>query len=295
MRVESESGIGSTFSFSALLETVDEDLDTVTEGIDLGQLRTLIVADHSVNRSVLIDLMEIEKLSAMVVDRVGDTPGFVAKAEAAGRPFDLIIFDLQSNGLETAADIIGMLSAPTDTILIVPSGSRGDAARCREIGIRAYLTGRLTPAELGDAIKAVRAGTDELVTRYWIKERRRSLRVLVADDSPTNRMLATRILERSGHHVMAVPDGDAAVAAYSTGAFDIVLLDIEMPIMDGIQAAKELRARHEGNPRRLPIIAVSGHVAPEDRQRFLDAGFDDTLPKPFRPEELLGKVESLVP
>ena len=177
-------------------------------------------------------------------------------------------------------------------LLVTPGGNRGDAARCRELGVAGYLTGPVVAADIVDGVEAIVAGSDELVTRHWLKERRRTLYVLMADDSHTNRTLVTEILEQRGHHVVSAANGTEVVEAFERQMFDIVLLDIHMPDSDGYAAARLIRKlSHHG--AAVPIVAVSGSVSDTGRKRAKDAGMANFLAKPYVPEMLVEVVETL--
>ncbi len=292
LAVASEVGSGTTFSFDLEFGEAADPLAAGTAGhVDLADLRVLVVSDNPVNRDTLLEVLDGEALAGLVVDNAPEAATYLAKAAEAGRQFDVLIFDLQNHGLSVAAELLRRPAAVVaKALFITPSGQRGDAARCRNLGIGAYLTGVVTPEVLAAALRAVLDGADGLVTRHWLRERRRALRILLADDSATNRMLATRLLERRGHRVTAVADGAEAVAAFEGGDFDAVLLDVEMPVLDGVAAATRIRSLENGG-KRTPVLALTGHVAPEDEERFKAAGMDGLVPKPFQPDDLFAALQ----
>jgi CheY-like chemotaxis protein len=176
------------------------------------------------------------------------------------------------------------------TLFLTPSGQRGDAARCRELGIDAYLTGAVDVDDMAMAIRAVRDGATDLVTRHWLREHRQPLSILLADDSSTNRAIAVRMLQRAGHQVTAVENGQEAVDRYQQGQYDVVILDVDMPVKDGPTAAREIRVVGDGDAT-VPIIALTGHVAVADRARILSSGMDDIVPKPFELDQVLSVLD----
>ena len=145
-----------------------------------------------------------------------------------------------------------------------------------------------------DMVKAVielaRRGETTLVTSHWLREGRASLRVLVADDSPTNLKLTTRMLENRDHSVTAVENGRLAVEAIRLEAYDVVLMDLQMPVMDGIEATAAIRAEESTKGSHVPIVAITAY---DDRQRCMEAGMDGYLAKPYRPQELFEAVERM--
>ena len=134
------------------------------------------------------------------------------------------------------------------------------------------------------------SGTEELITRHWLREHRPRLRILVADDSSSNRLVISQMLELQEHELVLVENGVEAVAAYKPDRFDIILLDMEMPVMSGVEAAKAIRQMGA----TLPILALSGHSSPEQIQKCREAGMDDNLTKPFEFDELVDAIERLV-
>jgi CheY-like chemotaxis protein len=211
-------------------------------------------------------------------------PALAAIAEH--RP-DIAIIDLDQHDLE----LVGHIDPDVETIVVTSSGQRGDAARCRELGVSAYLTRPLGPLDLRDAVRAVINREDDiLITRHWLREHRPRLRVLVADDSASNRLIITQMLELQDHDVVAVADGRGALETYEAGLFDVILLDIEMPSMTGTEAARALRQAGA----QVPIIALTGHSSPEQSDKCLQAGMTGHLGKPFEFTELIDTLEAAV-
>ncbi len=186
--------------------------------------------------------------------------------------------------------------AGTKLVLLTPQGQRGDAARARELNLAAYLTKPIDRSSLAEAIRLVAAkpaGADgELVTKHSVRELRQIKRVLVAEDSPTNRLIVQKLLERHGYEVDSAEDGFDAVEAWSRGRYDIVLMDIQMPRMDGLEATQEIRRREQGRGEHIPIVALTAHALRGDRERCIGAGMDEYLTKPLRIQELLAILGS---
>jgi CheY-like chemotaxis protein len=156
----------------------------------------------------------------------------------------------------------------------------------------------VTAAELIDTVANVAAlgeagAPHEVVTRHWLRERRPSLNVLVADDSPTNRMLALRLLEKRGHRGLAVENGREAVEAVEKHDFDVVLMDMQMPELDGLGATAVIRDAEKETGGRVPIVALTAHAMESDRRRCLAAGMDGFLSKPFAADDLYATIEQL--
>jgi two-component system, sensor histidine kinase and response regulator len=180
--------------------------------------------------------------------------------------------------------------------MVASSGLRGDAARITSIGFAAYLPKPVTASMLLDCLLQLRAASDRpsadagLITAHSISERRQpGLRILLADDNPVNCRLAVLMLEKAEHEVDVVADGAAAVEAVGGGGYDLVLMDVQMPGMDGLEATRRIRAL-SGPPGRVPVVAITANAMVGDDRRCLDAGMDDYLTKPIDRARLLGKV-----
>jgi len=180
-------------------------------------------------------------------------------------------------------------------------GQRGDAQHCRELGVAAYLTKPVRPSVLLDAIRTVLALPDHsveppaLVTRHSLRETQRPMRVLLAEDNRINQLLAVKMLEKRGHSPVVAGNGREAIMAFERERFDVILMDIQMPEMDGLEAAAEIRQKERGTGGHVPIIALTAHAMREDRERCLDVGMDAYLAKPFSPGELFETIEKLSP
>ena len=293
IEVESEHGVGSTFHFTVPLETRMPTSPLRGDGFaDLaGGLAVLVLSDSTINQDLLVEVLANSSMHPRFAETMDQAFAALAQAKDRNEKFGLVILDLRDGGLEAAFEIRRECLG-TPMILLTPSGQRGDAARCRELEIGGYLTGPVVASDLADTIQAVLAGTPDLITRYWLREHRRSLSVLVADDSSTNRLLAARLLEKRGHHVVGAENGAEAVRALEQRDFDIVLMDVHMPLMDGYEAARQIRLL-EGHRSLTPIVALTGSVNDEGRKRCLDAGMNHFIGKPFRVEDLLEIIDEL--
>jgi two-component system, sensor histidine kinase and response regulator len=182
-------------------------------------------------------------------------------------------------------------------MMLTSGGQRGDGARCRELGVNAYLTKPIKQSELQEAILTVlgnRRGLqskETLVTRHSLREARRGLRVLLAEDNRVNQVLAQRLLEQRGHVVTLAGNGLEALARLETAAFDLVLMDVQMPEMDGLEATRIIREKEMRTGHRLPIIALTAHNMKGDAERCLAAGMDGYVAKPLPTEELFAVIE----
>ncbi|GMQ93266.1 MAG: hypothetical protein BMS9Abin12_0743 [Acidimicrobiia bacterium] len=189
-----------------------------------------------------------------------------------------------------------LVSGEVPIVVVVGLGKRGDAARCRERGVRGYLPRPLNSGDLIDVVRSSMALTSSgdaatLVTRHWLREGRPSLHVLVVDDSSTNRFLLTRMLEQRGHSTVTASDGAEAAEASGIELFDVVLMDVMMPVMGGFEATRLIREMHSGLLNQPLIIGVSAFADQVNIERAEDAGMDGFLAKPVKPDELFAVIE----
>jgi CheY-like chemotaxis protein len=261
--------------------------------------RALIVDDNATNRRIVLEILSA---AGMRVVEAATGPGALAtlrRAREDGSPFDIVLLDQQMpdmDGFTVAAAVrADPALAETRLLMLTSAGQRGDGQRCRELGIRGYLTKPASRSDLLEAAVAVlsatpaQAASAEVVTRHSIAESRPHLRILLAEDNPVNQEVAATILRRRGHHVAVVGDGRAAVEAAGATTYDVVLMDIQMPEMDGLEAAERIRATPAG--KDLPIIALTAHAQRGERERCLARGMSAFLQKPFKAHELFAMVE----
>lgn len=303
--VESEIGKGSTFHFTARFGIQDKPARPADRLLpeQLHDLHSLIVDDNFTNRRVLHGMLTRWGMRPMAVEGGRAALQAIEIAKNAGHPFPLILLDGQMPEMDgfTLADHIqkdpGLAGA---TIMMLTSaGHLGDAARCRELGISAYLLKPIRQSELLSAIcqvlnKSVNTETLPLVTRHTLRAGKSHGRVLLAEDNAVNQLLATRLLEKRGFLVTAVGDGQAAVEALEKDHYDVVLMDLQMPKMDGFEATTAIRAKERSSGQHIPIIALTANALKGDRERCLSAGMDDYVSKPLRVAELFEAIEKLV-
>ena len=308
--LESKVGKGSSFHFTICVgpASPDGELPAPSDKVDLQGLPTLVVDDNATNRRLLEEILSNWGMRPAMAD--GGWTGLEAmrQAKAEGKPFPLVLIDAlmpDMDGFTLAEHIKEDPGLSGATIMMLTSGGRrGDAARCRRLGIAAYLH---KPVKERDLLQAVllalspgrRYAKDaELITRHTLRTEKRTLRILLAEDDMVNRQLAEHLLGKFGHKVTSVCDGLKAVEAVQTAGldgFDVVLMDVQMPEMDGVEATTAIRALENGRDRRLPIIAMTAHAMKGDRSRFLRAGMDGYIAKPIQADELLRTVEQTVP
>ena len=311
--VESEPGRGSRFHFTARLGVPQEEERAVPQAngeIDLRGLRVLVVDDNATNRLVLTEMLSYWQ---MVPSSASDGRSAIMQltsAKKAGTAYDLVILDghmPDMDGFEVARQIREMTELGGATLMMLTSGSHvGDAARCRELGLAGYMMKPVSHADLVAAIrqalaprtasgtKAAPSATTRASTPAPVPSKSRKLRVLVAEDNPVNQLVARRVLEKMGHEVVMVDDGARAVVAAQAERFDLAILDVQMPVLGGLEAAARIRAAETGGVR-LPIIGLTAHAMKGDREKCLAAGMDDYLSKPFKANDLDEVIGRLIP
>jgi len=301
--VESEVGKGSTFHFTARFATSDKPPRPSPPGAPekLRGLPVLVVDDNPVNRRILEEMLLRWEMKPTVVASGLEALERLKWSADAGDAFPLVLLDAQMpqmDGFEMAARVKETPQLIQGAILMLTSsGQRGDAGRCRSLGIAAYLTKPISEEELQTAILAsleAKAGhltSPPLITRHSLHEGRLSLRVLVVEDNLVNQNLARRLLEKRGHSVVVAFNGEEALATLKNQLFDVVLTDVQMPCMDGVQMTAAIRAGERQSGGHIPIVGMSAHAMRGDRERFLEAGMDSYVPKPVRPRDLFEAVE----
>ena len=269
--------------------------------------RTEWVDDNAKNRRILEETVLRHGARPTQADGAGAAMMALQNAAEAGKPFRLVLLDShmpEMEGFELAEQIRGNPRfVDTAMIILTSAGQRGDAARCRELGIAAYLTKPIGRVELLAAIRKVLGSKHDgakaasLVTRFSLSENRPSSRrrILLAEDNAVNQRLAARMLEKRGHTVVIAADGHQALAALDKESSNLVFMDVQIPGMDGFETIKATREKEKTTGNHLRIVAMTAHAMKGDRERCLECGMDGYLAKPIRASELndaLGRVES---
>jgi CheY-like chemotaxis protein/HPt (histidine-containing phosphotransfer) domain-containing protein len=297
MTASSQPGKGSTFSFTMPLTELDDDVLVEAGGRGLTDDAVLVISDTAAAKRNLVAIMRQGKLLPFAASDVAEAHSVLEQAIAGGRSPAVMIIDQQADAIGFTEDLLSHKAfADLPVVVISALGQRGDASRLRELGAAGYLTKPFEAGELLEAIRAIASGASngELVTRHWVRERRRQVNVLLADDSPTNRRLAMRLLEKRGHLVTAVENGLEAVQALDKASYDVILMDVQMPEMDGLEATAAIREAEQLSGAHIPIVALTAHAMKGDRDRCLEAGMDAYVSKPFQAEELFATIEQLV-
>jgi two-component system, sensor histidine kinase and response regulator len=296
--VDSKRGRGSAFHFTARLGASESGPSVIyplaaTDGS--AAARVLIVDDNCTHCGILRGLLTQWGMKPTLSACGEESLLRLRTAQASGDPYKLVLIDSQMPGMDGFALIERIKRLPPmapATIMMLSAGSqRGEAARCAESGVSAHLMKPVRPLALRDAISRVFGGrTDEAapITRSpeLTREPAESLRVLLAEDNAVNRKVATRMLEKRGHQVVVTLNGKEALAALQTDTYDLVLMDVQMPEMDGLEATRTIRGLEMGTGFHQRIIALTAHAMVGDRERCLEAGMDGYLTKPLRPQDL---------
>jgi PAS domain S-box-containing protein len=303
--VESELGQGSRFHFIVCfgLQKVPARTIVPRDPVTLRDMRVLIVDDNATNRHILLRMLENWHMIPTVVDSGAEAIVSLREAKGLGRTFPLILLDAQMpemDGFALAEIIKRNPDWRTATVMMLSSaGQRGDAIRCRELGVAAYLTKPVRQGELLDSI-LIALGTrregkmaPSLVTRHTLRECRNRLRILLVEDNAVNQLVALRLLEKYGHTVNVAANGRKALEGLEKESYDIILMDVQMPEMNGWEATQAIREKEKSTGGHIPIVAMTAHAMKGDEERCLAAGMDAYLTKPIRTQELLALLDGI--
>ena len=296
--VTSEPERGSTFAFSAKLPETQAPPDIIPRPINsLAGLRVLAVDDHATNRRLLEEVLTGWKMDATVVESAPLALAELRRAAEAGQPYPLLLLDAHMPDVDgfMLASQVRQLPALVGTVFVMltSAGQPEDLARCRELGISATL---IKPIKQSDLLNTLLGALDLIrrVTPPPVPIAFESpLRILLAEDNVVNQKLAVRLLEKRGHLVTVAATGVEAVEAARRGTFDLVLMDVQMPDMDGLEATRIIRDSEQETGRRIPIIAMTARAMKGDRESCLESGMDGYLAKPIQPRELFEVLESV--
>ena len=298
--VRSREGMGSTFWFT-LPVMIAEPVEQRPRRNDLGGTRVLVVDDNATNRMMLGRTLESWGVDHRDAPDAPSALRALREAAASGRPFDAVLVDLHMPSVDGLALASQITADPTIAsvalVLLTSSAQRGEARLAEAAGMAGYLAKPVHPVQLHACLATVlatgagAAARAAIVTPHLLAEVAiRGGTVLLAEDNPVNQRVACGMLQALGYQVEVVSDGRQAVAAAASASFEAILMDCQMPDMDGYEATRLIRAA-EGTTRRTPIVAVTASAMQQDRQRCLDAGMDDHLAKPLRRDELAVVLE----
>jgi PAS domain S-box-containing protein len=295
--VESEAGQGSTFHFTARFKVARSSATEVSENQlrILDGLRVLVVDDNSTNRLILEEMLTRWRMIPVCADGGVGALEAMRQALADQTPFKLVLLDSQMPDLDGFGVAQKIKQNPrlagAPIMMLSSAGRHGDAARCRELGIAAYLTKPIRQSQLFDAMMAALGkviqteNSSGLTTRRSPRESRQ-LNILLAEDNAVNQKIATRMLEKLGHRVAVAGNGQEALDAIARHGFDAILMDVQMPEMDGLKATEKIREGERQTQLHMPIIAMTAHAMKGDRERCIEAGMDGYISKPINGREL---------
>jgi len=302
--LESEVGKGTTFHFTARFAHARSQQLPPADPAMLRKMRVLVVDDNATNLQILDKILCHCGARPSLVSNAKGALSLLREAHEAKDPYGLMILDRHMPDIDgfmlmeqvrQVPELAGLL-----TVMLNCGGHRGDAGRCAELGIAAYLIKPVLQYDLLGALAKVleshcpSSETQAASGRPAPAEGRPPLRVLLAEDNRVNQKLALRLLEKRGHHVVLAEDGAQAVEQLQKQEFDLVLMDVQMPVMDGVEATAAVRRREKSAGGHIPIIAMTAHAMEGDRERFLDSGMDGYVSKPVHSAELFAAIDSLL-
>jgi two-component system sensor histidine kinase/response regulator len=303
--VESAEGEGSTFWFTAVFEKQPVDRERSPRMFeDIRGRRILVVDDNATNRLFLREQLNSWRCLPEEAANGEEALAKLRAAVEAKDPFLVAILDMEMPGMDGATLGRKIKEDPdlcrTILMLLTSQGRRGDAKRMEEIGFAAYLMKPVKSAQLHDCLalaigsKSTAPGTRSvpIITRHSVAEaKKQKIRILLAEDNLTNQKVALHILEKIGYPAEAVANGKEVLSALERNPYDLILMDVQMPELDGFESTVAIRRKEKETGHHIPIIAMTAHAMKGDRERCLKAGMDDYISKPVQPKELIAVIE----
>ncbi|PHS13003.1 MAG: hypothetical protein COA78_07560 [Blastopirellula sp.] len=297
--VDSEPGVGSNFQFTANFETCEQQ----GKKEDLTGFSILVVDDNRTSRTILTEMMELWKISVNVVPSGEKAIEYLKIVVDQNKPLPLVISDVNMPGMSgfmLAERLRALPELKEIKIIMLTSGrQKGELTHCKELGVQERLMKPVKQSELWNAILhatdgkpakdhlAVQAAQEEEMTEI------KSLNILLAEDGKANQMLAVALLKKWGHQVTVAENGAKAIDSLKNGAFDLILMDVQMPVLDGLEATRKIRENEKTSGKHIPIVAMTAGAMKGDRERCLDSGMDDYITKPVRKQALYQAISKL--
>ena len=298
----STPGQGSTFEFTLALPVASGSPQRPrSSSTRVDGMRVLVVDDNATNRRLLEGMLSSFGMRPTAVADGRQALTELARACQSGQPYGLAVLDVQMPGMDgfELAERMGQDAelATTTVVMLTSEGQRGHAARCLSLGLAGYLMKPVSPSDLLDAIVAALgdlfAQARPLITRHSLRENHRRLNLLLAEDNAINQTLAVRLLEKLGHRVTVAGNGIEAVQHWQRGGFDAILMDVDMPLMNGYEATEQIRALEHGSGGHIAIVAMTAHAMQGAREKCLQQGMDSYLTKPIDTAALWHELEKL--
>ena len=302
---ESEVGKGTQFHFTARLKALPrhEQSEVTIPAEILRGMSVLIVDDNATNRRILREMLARWEMCSHEADSGAQALLQLISAQAAGNPYRLILTDMHMPNMDGFTLVEQLRQIPglsTLAIMMLTSaGHLGDAERCKKLGITSYLVKPVRKSELlnsilkivgqADSVRPCAGSLHEVETPNGA-----ALHILLAEDNRVNQTVATRILEKMGHSVVLANNGKEALSTLATQKFDLVLMDLQMPEMDGLSATRSIREQEKQTHSHVPIIAITAHALKGDRERCLEGGMDGYVSKPINVNELKNAIAAVV-
>jgi len=302
--VESKEGAGSKFfvTLSFGLDRAGPEKTETPGYTDMRELPVLVVDDNLSTRDILEEMLENWNFKVKTSPSAGDAISLFDRAKSEGTPFAFTLFDAYLPGQDSFILLDYIKHAPelakTMIVMVGSRGSRGDASPWLKTGVPVYLSKPIKISELSEAMsKILGTRTPEKKTDVVPEKEKPETRaqtcykILVVEDNMVNRKVAHFMLEKQGHDLTAVENGKEALNAMENGIFDLILMDVQMPVMDGFEATAAIRKKEETTGTHIPIIAMTAHAMKGDREKCLEAGMDDYITKPLNPEDVFQRIE----
>ncbi len=300
--VESEPGRGSRFHFTARLAVQRTAARPIAPArpAEITNLPVLVVDDNATNRKILTEILASWKMRPVAVRSGAAALVSLRRMKRRGRPIGLALIDANMPGMD-GFDLVGRIRSEAGIrglkVMILTSADRcGDMERCRNLGVQAYLTKPVRQSELLEAILIARGSAEpakaapQFVAKSSPAKPMRPLRILLAEDNLINRKLAVHLLEKRGHAVRTSENGREVLEALDREPFDLVLMDVQMPVIDGFETTAMIREKEKVSGKHMPIVALTAHALKDDRDKCLAAGMDDYVSKPLAPEDLFRAI-----
>ena len=304
LSVESEYGKGSVFSFTLEFEKqAQKEGEAETLITDLDGLKILVIDDNTTNRMILLKMIEGFGANGKAVSSGEEGLNALKEAREKGVLYDLVLLDMQMPGMDGEQTARAIFSDPRkktlSVVVLTSMGKRGDAKRLETLGCAGYLLKPIKQRMLFEALvaimnekKAKPLGAGRLVTRHTVNEQTKYEKaILLVEDNSVNQKVAVALLTKAGHTVDIANDGQEALNKMEGKDYGLLLMDVQMPIMDGLEASRRIRLSEEGGQQHVPIIAMTAHAMQGDRERCLEAGMDDYITKPLDKRSLFAAID----